>query len=470
MKPRITNVYRWALVIGLVIRIVLAPITAHPWDTYVFYDTAQTILQGRDFYGATAYSYPPGWAGFLAVVGAFYRPLAAAWGAHPITSARVDQLIGVPVELGSPQLVDWLFLILMKTPLIVGDLALATLVRNVVARRFGRPDLANRAFAALFLNPYVIWISSAWGMFDVLPTYFALLGFMLFLDKRDLASGLAFGFATSLKYFPILLAFSLIIAYRNVLDRPRISRFGLGFAGVLGILSAPFLVWNFGAYVQGVLSPTSGSYVGRVSVWTIGDALGLLTIPLWVAAVDIATTLVLVALFAEAARRRSLANGAAHMWVEVSVGSLAVFYTVNYAVNPQYFFWIIPFVSLDLALGRGRPRGLLALTATMLTYIFVSVQHYSFFLPLLTIDVGLARAVPMMPSIPPLTFALAIAFWIEILALLWSLTRRLGGRAQLIQVAKDWIRIVPLPRRQRSCVRKAPPQEPVGDISDGHGR
>ena len=184
-------------------------------------------------------------------------------------------------DVGAPFIADWLFHTIVKTPLIVFDCFLALLIRRVVAKTFKRPDRANMAALLFFLNPHVLWISGIWGTFDVLPTYFALAGTLLFLERRPVLSGLGFGLAVALKDFPILLLFALLLGYRNRLSRQFVGRLLFTLVGVLAAVSAPYALLDWMAYAKGVLSPTGGVFVGNLSIWLLGNLAGLGNIPAW---------------------------------------------------------------------------------------------------------------------------------------------------------------------------------------------
>ena len=422
------------VLLGLAVRLALAPLAGHPFDTFVWYDTGQRVFLGQPFYAVTAYSYPPTWAGILGVVDGVYRPLAAWLGAQPLTANQVTRALGHPILLAAPLLVDWLFLLLVKLPLIAGDLVLGLILRSTVAHRLNRPALADRAFAWYFLNPYIIWISAVWGMFDVLPTLFALVAILLFLDERDALSGIAFGVAVSLKYFPVLLALGLLVAYRGSLNRGRLVRLLSGFLLLLGGVSLPFLLASPATYLQGVLSPTSGVNTGRLSVWEFAGALGIANLPIALAAVDIALTFALVALLNALRGRLTPHSLPEQLWIESGLTALLVFYVVNYSVNPQYFVWIIPFFILDWVVHADPPRILATVTALVLGYILTSVEHYSFFLPILTINIGLAPYVLPMPPLLPLMYALPIVVWIVMVDQLKNRVRSAGGLHALRRV------------------------------------
>src|SRR2546428_13862608 len=264
------RIFVLAMSSGLVLRIALAPISGHPFDMSVYFDTGQSIVAGRNFYGVTYYAYPPAWAAFLWVATVLYQQLAGPLGAHPSPASLAQTILGA--DVGSPFIADWLFHAIVKTPLIVFDCFLALLIRRVVAETFKRPDRANMAAVLFFLNPHVLWISGIWGTFDVLPTYFALAGTLLFLERRPVLSGLGFGLAVALKDFPILLLFALLLGYRNRLSRQFVGRLLFTMAGVLAAVSGPSAPLAWTARAKGVLWPAGGVFVGGRGVWGGGEA------------------------------------------------------------------------------------------------------------------------------------------------------------------------------------------------------
>ncbi len=427
---------------GLLIRLALAPIGAHPFDTYVWFDTAQRFAAGQQFYGTTQYSYPPTWAAILGMVDAVYRPLAGALGVRPLGAAQVAGIMGHPVLLAAPVLVDWLFLFLMKLPIIAADLGIAWIVRRIVSSRLHDPEAADRAFAWYFLNPFVIWISAVWGMFDALPTLFTLVGIVLFLDRRDALSGLAFGLAVSLKYFPVLFALAILVAYRERLTRKRVVRFAAGFLLVLGLVSVPFLAADPAAYIQGVLSPTSGAYAGRVTVWEVLGAFGVGSVPLWLATTDILATVCLVGLLTALPNGRAYDAKARVPWVDASLVAVLVFYAVNLAVNPQYFVWVIPFFIFESVVRRETPRLLAITTALVLIYVLTNVEHYSFFLPILTISPSLVGLVVPMPAWPIATYTIGFVVWLLMLDHLIAMVRAGGGLSAIRRVLRNLVAAV----------------------------
>ncbi|MCI4319965.1 MAG: hypothetical protein L3K23_07545 [Thermoplasmata archaeon] len=455
------------ILVGLIVQFALAPLSAHALDPYVWYNTAQTVV-GR--HGSLYpypppplwdYVYPPSWAGFLAVAWGVYAPLAPALQAHPLPVARLDSLLGTSINLGAPFVPDWWFLLLVKTPIILFQLATAFLVRKVVVERFGRPELGTRAFALYFLNPYAIWIGSVWGMFDAIPTFFGLLGTLWLLDRRDAYAGLAFGAAVSLKYFPALLILALAVGLRRPRGRPLLV-FAGAFVAVLAAVSAPFLLVNPVGYVHGVLSPSNGATVGMLTVWTLAPLFGVTTLPPWAAAADVISIALIVTLLAWWIGQRASLTSDPGVWIDLSAIGLLVFYVLFRTVNNQYVTWILPYLAISVAIRRERPLFLIAVTVIALLFTLFTVDFYSFFLPILTINPTLTWLVPRMYAVPLLGRGLSLLFWIVVTVALIDRVRRARGYLgpSLWRTWWERLRTRFAPRsRPGSNPTPAPPQE-----------
>ncbi len=411
------------LAIGLLIRIVLAPLAGHPFDVYVYYTTGQAIVSGEPFYGVTEYAYPPLWAGVLWPITLLYQPLSALFGARPITGGEAGAILGAPV--GTLLVVDWLFHLLEKIPLILSDTLLGLALYHVVGGRFGQGQKSVQVFTLFYLNPLVIWISSVWATFDTLPTYFALLGTILLLEKRGFASGLTFGVAIGLKYFPVFLLLSLVLGLRKGMNRRFIRNLLMGVSLVLALVSLPFLLTDPIPYLRGVLSPAGGVFVGNLSVWALLPFLGMRDLPVWAAVLNIATIVVVIALISWILGRYQNPSSNPAFWLDLIVITLLVFYALVRIVNDQYVFWIVPFLTLDAVLGRERWQTVVGISALVVGAGLVYVSHYSFFLPILTISPDLHWLIPRMWDIPVLRASFGIVFWILVLGLLWFRIRRL---------------------------------------------
>ena len=329
----------------------------------------------------------------------------------------------------------------MKAPLIAGDLLTGILLARIVAQRLGQPEKSGLAFSAFFLNPFVIWISSVWGMFDILPTYFVILGTLLFMDKKGVAAGIAFGIGIGLKYFPALLVIALLLGLRKSQDRRTARNLVLGLIGVIALFSLPFLLAEPGEYLRGTLSPTAGQTTGQLSIWVVAHYLGILNLPLWASALNVGAILGGIVFVSWCIGSRSK-GGESTRWIDLSLLSILLIYVLFRLMNDQYAVWIIPFLTLDWVLRRG-PRWSLALfSALLLVSGLVNVGHYSFFLPLITISPGLAPFVPQMLFNELARAILGMVVWVVAVYLLFRRLRDIFSKGEMLRLITGSIRSI----------------------------
>jgi len=230
------------LAAALAIRVVLAPFTSgHPMDVNTFSAWAAHAADGLlSFYSPGYFAdYPPGYIYVLWIVG----KLRLAWG----------------LDYGSPE-----FLLLLKTPAILADLATA-LILYCLARRYWSGG-ASAALAALYaFNPAIILDSAVWGQVDSVLTVFVLLAILL-LERNPAGSAALFAVALLVK--PQTLIFApvpvLWFAWRLIRRRPGTLKDLLAFlaAGVfvfvLGML--PFVRQHGPGWIVGKYGGTMSSY------------------------------------------------------------------------------------------------------------------------------------------------------------------------------------------------------------------
>ncbi|MDD4891836.1 MAG: hypothetical protein PHU85_18100, partial [Phycisphaerae bacterium] len=172
------------LLAAFVVRVVLAATTTgHPADINTFSAWAGHAAEGlRGFYSPGYFAdYPPGYIYVLWAVGKLRLALG--------------------LNFGTPG-----FLILLKLPAMLADLATAWLIWRL-ARRHGAA--APLALAALYaFNPAVILDSAVWGQVDGVLTLLVLLGVML-LERFPAAS--AASFAAALLVKPQALIFGPVV-------------------------------------------------------------------------------------------------------------------------------------------------------------------------------------------------------------------------------------------------------------------
>jgi Glycosyltransferase family 87 len=413
---------RGILLVGLAVRIALLPLSAHPWDDYVWYLTSNRIYDGQGVYGGGnfTYGYPPVWAGFLTVTDGVYRLVNGPLGVHPISSAQALAILGTGTNLGTPVVVDWLYATLVKLPLVAFDVLTTALVFRIVRVRLGRPDWARTCAALFFLNPFVILISSVWGQFDILATYLLLVGTLLYVDHRPAVAGVLWGLSVMTKYFPIIVVVAVLAAYASLRPRWDAARALIALAAVVVVISLPFLVSNASTYVSGVTGPARGSPATQsLSIWSVLSQLAPHLVPTggWFVPALLVAVLAVCVLGGWRISRSAGRGSVETLWVDASIVALLVFYLMYRTVNEQYLIWILPFLAIEVA----RRRFPLVLYGVVSALLFadsiVSLNHTSFFLPTLTISPGFGRLFPI-ERLPPIGTALAFLTWATLLGVL----------------------------------------------------
>jgi hypothetical protein len=223
------------VLIGLGVRLILAPFFMHAWDIGTILEASRQFLSGEDVYGYVAErthvlrqrtGLPLYYHGFaylpqtLLIFAPFYRLYTLVF---PVEN-NLD-LRAVEPALPYPQI--YVFLLLIKLPIILGD----AVVIYLLSRREPRAGL----FYAL--NPYVLFITAVWGNFDPLVGLFLLASYLCFHERRIL-SGFLYGLSLIKIYTIVLLP--LFIA-RSLSSRREFTRFLLG----LSIASLPAVCYLF---------------------------------------------------------------------------------------------------------------------------------------------------------------------------------------------------------------------------------
>lgn len=411
----------WILVVGLAVRFALLPLSAHPWDVYVWYQTGDRVYSGGPLYTSApyGYAYPPVWGGFITVMDGIYRLVAPIVGAHPISAAAANAAFGTTGNLGAPIVVDWLFATLIKLPLVVFDLLTTLLLCDVVRRRLGRPEWVAPVAAAFFLNPFVILISSVWGQFDIVATYLVLLGALLLIDHHPWLAGVAFGLSVATKYFPALLIVALLIVYASARQTREYVTAAVVTIAMLALVSVPFLIATPAAYIGAVTSPDRG--VPSAESQTLWSFLESALRPGWSAPdwltlallAAIAAVVVTIALYL---RRIRAAAPDEPVWIDAIIIACLAFYLLYRTVNVQYFIWVFPALTLE-SVRRRLPLSVLAgLSVLLVADAVFGINGTSFFLPSLTISMGFSRVFPPL-HLPAVAPELGLVTWLAVVGL-----------------------------------------------------
>lgn len=407
-------------VIGLAARFVLAVITQFTYDPVVWYSTGNDMFAGLDPYYTKTYSYPPLWAysyfPFILITSLLVDPRSFA--------TRVSQMEWISLGVGySPTILSPIFLLMIKLPLIIGDLATGLLLFKLV-KGYSGFGVARKAYVFWIFNPIVIWTSAVHGTFDILPAMFTLLALVLLVRSKYLQSGMSISIAILYKLYPLyLLPLYAILVWTNMgrersfkghfrLSLRRTSLFVGG--GLLPLLaSLPFVS------ISDMLHAVSTRQVylaslGGLSPWMLNYAPGFGW--MWdLASNNLVTIAITTGIFASAVSALAgwtiVRNGPADSLGAVKAHILAVsaIYLTLVTVNPQYVLWILPFLTVTMfTSGLYKKRGMLLVALALVwqltisgPLVFLPVRYFGLPIQILTAPVE-SILIAFQPSFNPI--------------------------------------------------------------------
>src|SRR5438093_7382461 len=236
-------------VIAAALQLALFPF-GHWYDTRIFFGTGAGVAHGLspywqydliDYYNSpslvgvvSGIGYPPPWALFLAAAYRFaYLPT------------------------GNPFVMNFT----IKLPIIAGNLLLARFVKEKLLKEGCAAAAASRAEFLVLFNPFLLYTSVFWNMYDTLVALLMLVSLHFLGKDKPLAAGLALGFSIALKHLalPVIPLAWLWIARRPFPREGRVHQFATFTSALLGIGIAlvilPFYV--FGWSVSGFSAAVS---------------------------------------------------------------------------------------------------------------------------------------------------------------------------------------------------------------------
>jgi len=220
--------------VALIIRLAFALPFIHDWDGFVFSESAKNLLQGETPYMTVLKNDP-------SIYPDSDKPMTQQWYAYPplpLLMFTAPLAIATVLKISLSPITETL---LLKSPFIVGDLLAAWLVYKFLETKSLK--LAKRAELLVLFNPLLIWLSSAWGMFDIWMANFILLFLLAFRKSQMWRAGIFLTLASTTKLFPVFfLPVTAIYIFRNIASRKQKLKIFLGFAITLSIIIIPFFI------------------------------------------------------------------------------------------------------------------------------------------------------------------------------------------------------------------------------------
>jgi hypothetical protein len=456
---------RWILLAGLLVRLVLAPLTSWAVDTPGFILSGLSALYYGNPYDSTTWFNPPLGpflaAPFLSIPAAILGPqtlfpvISAITPMVEVTGADAS-VVPVPAAL-----LAW------KLPLILSDLGVALLLWRLMGR-YGptRPVSRELVVAAWFLNPLVIWASSVHGEVDTLAALFTLGALAMLAGRQWWLAGLLLGLGILSKGYPVALVplaatAALFGAPGGWQLRARLRDLGLLAAGLAVSLLAffPFLVDVLGSLelkaestifggisvlaIFNSASPrgTSGAYFEFTT--QPSNAVAILSVFRGLEIVAIGAGVLLLAYHL---RRGPSTDDAGRLrWLALAVlWALAGLLLAESVPEPEYLIALFAPLLLVMPGARWAAPMLALLSACGIALYWAFLTPFAMFYPL-AVDLGppAIRWVNAMAIGFATTPLVRGAIWLTIgliggttLILLWAL----AARAMLPQWIRRWVR------------------------------
>lgn len=389
-----------ALLVGGVLRFVLAPVTSWTADVYIFYDTVMSILAGQGVYGGGVYSYPPLWG---IILGFPFQLLSLL--IDPSTFAMLDPALWsasnttnmIAVVVTSP-----VFNLVLKTPLILADITCGLLIRRVVTD-YSDSSAGRKGFVFWMFNPILIVTSAMQGQFDILPGLAVLIAALALSQRYYFVAGCWIAVGCFLKMFPIFLlplyifiiiglesskpdpAFSLTHRLRITVE----STFKPFLRFIFGVLFVGFLFFLPMIEFLGILSMRLETLSGGgMTFWSVkfNPALAWIAGAVWtrpqaVLLVITSIEIVLLLLIGVTAARR-VKNDPLKSILIYQTMSIAIIYLASATVTPQHICWVAPSaICVGFMTGRFRIRFFI-LSVLAVIYLFSLQSVFALFFPL----------------------------------------------------------------------------------------
>ena len=228
-----------AYLLSLELQLLLFPF-GHWYDTRIFFGTAAGVAHGMSpysYFDLGAYYHSASLTGLAPGIG--YAP---PWA---IFLAAMYDIAYVPSQ--NPLVLN----LAIKMPIILGNLFLARFVRTTLQARGCPPDWARRAELLVLFNPFLLYTSTFWNMYDTLVVLLFLYSLDYLEKARHGTAGLLLGISIALKHLalPLVPLGWLWIATRPLPLRDRLRNLASYSTAVLGVAGAlafgPFFVFGW---------------------------------------------------------------------------------------------------------------------------------------------------------------------------------------------------------------------------------
>ncbi len=223
---------------GLLLRLFLAPFLSHPFDMRTFMAVGVAVSRGMTPYGQYVlqdlFATMPHPNLFGTSLGIGYPPL---WGLVCGLMFDFSSVIA-PNNL-------YAYVFALKIPIILGELALAVLVYNILKKQTNE-RIATATYLLFIFCPFILAVGTIWGMFDSIALFFALAA-AYGLHTNWKLSSIFLAVASILKVYPLVLAplYSILIYRSTQKLKPAVVYLASTVAITAALTILPMIVFNW---------------------------------------------------------------------------------------------------------------------------------------------------------------------------------------------------------------------------------
>lgn len=317
--------------IGILIRLICAPLLTYDYDMYHWAVVVQNINSGNALYQLTGYFYTPVWGYMIGFWDMIWSHLASI-DVLGLFSTKFIPIEHLPHQWHMAVITSPAFNVVMKIPLIICDVIVGVLIHKVVMAMTNNKRKSDIAFGLWFLCPIVLYMTGIQGMFDCIAALIILLCVILLMKDYYFIAGLLFSAAVLLKLFPgaMILVLALYVLMKYNFKKEGVQKLGIAVAGCV-ISAVVIMLPNI---LQGNIDYTLTFLSDRSGKAGIGMVLQL-------AAVAILEIFVAYR-FAVSGKENLNKN-----LIKYSLFAMIASFLLG--INPQYTIIIMPFLILMIA-------------------------------------------------------------------------------------------------------------------------
>lgn len=281
----------------------------------------------------------------------------------------------------------------IKVPIIIADIAISLIVRQIVYNLTNSEKKAKTALIFYLFNPVTIIVSSLWGMFDAIPTLLAIISLMFLYQNKYLKSSLTLGFGIAFKgFFPgLLLPFFVFYIWKKNHQVLKSIQYVFYTLLIPLVFSMPFLITDFNSYISSMLFHINRIPQNMTYWFVLSRFLDSMNIPTvlvtTVSSFFSIAAFLIIYILVFTRKTNNILDKKNNQGIKFGVCGyllvIFVFYVTVNTVNEQYFIWVLPALIVFMVSFEKQFKSIFyILSAIVTSFIMINVGP-NFFSPII---------------------------------------------------------------------------------------